>query len=102
MQNQDLFTKSERTGGPRRLHGDDAGRVKGDAGYALIMTGLLIIPLMIFTDIRSFVPSEHVRAWTAAFVLLAMILILFVLARLSARAQNGLPMLRPRHRKGSP
>lgn len=61
------------------------------------------LPLMIFTDIRSFVPNEHVRAWTAAFVLLAMILVLFVLARLSARAQNGLPVLpRRRLRKGLP
>jgi phosphate transport system permease protein len=59
------------------------------------------LPLMIFTDIRSFVPNQHVRAWTAAFVLLAMILVLFVLARLSARAQNGLPLLsRRRLRKG--
>jgi phosphate transport system permease protein len=59
------------------------------------------LPLMIFTDIRSFVPNEHIRAWTAAFVLLAMILVLFVLARLSTRAQNGLSLLsRRRFRKG--
>jgi phosphate transport system permease protein len=48
------------------------------------------LPLMIFTDIRSFVPNEHIRAWTAAFVLLAMILVLFVAARLIARRQPGL------------
>ena len=53
------------------------------------------LPLMIYTDIRSFVPNEHLRAWTAGLVLLAMILVLFVLARnpvpFRRRLPKGLP-----------
>jgi phosphate transport system permease protein len=47
------------------------------------------LPLMIYNDIRTFVVNEHVRAWTAGFVLLLLILILFVAARLIGGRQPG-------------
>lgn len=47
------------------------------------------LPLMIYEDIKSFVPAEHLRAWTAGLVLVMLVLLLFVIARLVARRSPG-------------
>lgn len=62
------------------------------------------LPLMIFEDIRSFVATEHARAWTAGLVLVMLILVLFVAARTIAGRDPGAPSrIRPRlSRKGTP
>ena len=62
------------------------------------------LPLMIYNDIRTFVVNEHARAWTAGFVLLALILVLFVVARvIGARQPGRTTRLHPRLiRKGTP
>jgi phosphate ABC transporter permease subunit PstA len=62
------------------------------------------LPLMIYNDIKLSLATEHVRAWTAALVLVFMILVLFVTARAIARPRTGRtrsPMLRFLDRKGT-
>ena len=62
------------------------------------------LPLMIYDNIRTFVVADHVRAWTAALVLVFMVLALFVTARAIAQAGPAgtrRPMLRALNRKGT-
>jgi len=54
------------------------------------------LPLFIYTNVRSGEPQAISRAFGAAFVLLALVLILFVIARLLARPRGTGPTLRAR------
>lgn len=55
------------------------------------------LPLMIYDGIRTSMAADHVRAWTAALVLVMMVLVLFVTARAIARQRTG-GMRRPLNR----
>lgn len=46
--------------GPRSLSGDESARIKGDEGFALVLTGLLLVPLLALTAI-----SVDVGVWFA-------------------------------------
>lgn len=54
------------------------------------------LPLFIYTNVRSGDPVAIQRAFGAAFVLLALVLILFIIARLLARPRGNRPTLRSR------
>jgi len=54
------------------------------------------LPLFIYTNVRSGEPQAIARAFGAATVLLALVLILFVIARLLARPRGNGPTLRSR------
>jgi phosphate transport system permease protein len=54
------------------------------------------LPLFIYTNVRSGEPQAIARAFGAAFVLLALVLILFVIARLLARPRGTGPTIRAR------
>jgi phosphate transport system permease protein len=56
------------------------------------------LPLFIYSNVRSGEPNAITRAFGAAFVLLALVLILFVLARLIARPRGSRKPLRSRLR----
>lgn len=61
------------------------------------------LPLMIYEDIKSSVPADNIRAWTAALVLVFLVLVLFVAARAIARRRPGgtrRPVFRFLDRKG--
>jgi phosphate transport system permease protein len=63
------------------------------------------LPLFIYTNVRSGDPTAIQRAYGAAFILLALVLVLFVIARLLARQRTSGPSLlsrlTPRSRKRS-
>ena len=54
------------------------------------------LPLFIYTNVRSGDPTAIQRAYGAAFVLLALVLVLFVLARLLARPRGNRPSMMSR------
>jgi phosphate transport system permease protein len=57
------------------------------------------LPLFIYTNVRSGEPNAITRAFAAATVLLALVLVLFVTARLLARPRGNRPTLRARARR---
>jgi phosphate transport system permease protein len=57
------------------------------------------LPLFIYSNVRSGEPNAIQRAYGAAFVLLALVLILFIIARLVARPRSNSPSLAARVRR---
>jgi phosphate transport system permease protein len=57
------------------------------------------LPLFIYSNVRSGEPNAIQRAYGAAFVLLALVLILFIVARLLARPRGNTPSLAARARR---
>lgn len=59
------------------------------------------LPLFIYTNVRSGDPTAIQRAYGAAFVLLALVLVFFIVARLIARPRSNAPSRFRRSRKAS-